>query len=134
MAVVTLTDPANNGTDVLVTQISTDQEPTHEHFTVTGGVTSFPAVVVPATKKVRVLSYTIGVGAGGAGTMLVQEFVSGAWVTVLAVQMDPTATDYTPTVKLNEGPQFGLRLNATGAFGGAIPVSAVITFDTVETN
>lgn len=133
MAVVTLTDPANNGTDVLASIIATDVEPTHERFTVTGGVTSFPAIVVPATKKVRLLSYTIGVGVAVAGTMLIQEFVAGAWSTILAVQMDNTAADYTPTVKLNAGPQFGLRLNVTGG-AGAAPASAVITYDTVELN
>ena len=133
MAVVTLTDPANNGTDVLVTNIATDAEPTHEIFTMTGGTTVFPATPVPANKKVRLLSFTIGVGSAAAGTMLVKTSVNGVFVTLLAVQMDPSASDYTPTVKFNAGPQFGLQLKGTGVAEDA-PVSAVITYDTVELN
>jgi len=132
MAVVTLTDPANNGSDVLVTNITTDAEPTHEHFTLVGGGV-FPAVVVAATKKVRLLSFTVGTTGVVAGTVLIQESVGGTWTTVIAVQMDNTAADYTPTVKLNAGPQLGLRIAVTAA-GGAAAVSAVITYDTVETN
>lgn len=128
MAVVTLTDPANNGTDVLVKQIKTDDQPNHEHFHI-DGTTSFPVVVVPATKKVRVVNFTIGQGFAGAGAVLIQEFVSGAWVTVLKVTVDNTAADYVPQVEFNEGPQQGLRLNASGGAS-----DAMVTFDTVETN
>lgn len=128
MPVITLTDPSNNGTDVLVKQVKTDDQPNHEHFHI-DGTTVFPAVVVPATKKVRVVSLTIGQGFAGAGAVFVQEFVSGAWATVLKVTVDNTAADYVPSVEFNEGSQQGLRLNASG--GAA---DAMITFDTVETN